>query len=50
MPTATNLCAYRNSALKVKGECSITIQVGTTVKHDLRLLMVDSQYGSNLFA
>ena len=48
-PTATNLRAYGNSALKVKGECSVTVQVGTTVKHDLRLLVVDSQYGSNLF-
>ena len=48
-PRATTLRAYGNSPLKVKGECFVTVKVGELVKTNLRLLVVDSDQGSNLF-
>ena len=48
-PTDTTLHAYGNSSLKVKGQCFVDVQLAQTVKEKLRLLVVDSNEGSNLF-
>lgn len=48
-PTSTTLRAYGNSSLKVKGQCFVNVQVAQTVKENMRLLVVDSDHGSNLF-
>lgn len=48
-PTNTTLRAYGNSSLKVKGQCFVDVQVAQTLKEKMRLLVVDSDHGSNLF-
>ena len=47
-PSDTTLRAYGNSALKVKGQCFVSVQVGQTQRENLRLLVVDSEHGANL--
>lgn len=47
-PTTTTLHAYGHSALRVKGECQVNVQVGGIIKQNLRLFVVEANLGTNL--
>ena len=48
-PVQTCLKGYGEKKLEIKGECSVDVKVGNQVEKNLRLLVVDTYNGSNLF-
>ena len=47
--TKTCISGYGDRKLQVKGECYVDVAVGDMLRHNLRLLVVDTPVGSNLF-
>ncbi|XP_067947253.1 uncharacterized protein [Watersipora subatra] len=49
LPVSTHLKAYRQSELQIKGYCSVSVKVGDVEEQNLKLIVVNTTQGSNLF-